>query len=62
MAAGEPTEALPSPREAAAYARTRLADLPDEHKRFEFPHIYKVGLSEELFALQQHLLDDIKQR
>ncbi len=62
MQQGEPLEELPSPTQAAEYARQRLADLPDEHKRFEFPHIYKVGLSEELFALQQRLLNQVKQK
>jgi nicotinate phosphoribosyltransferase len=40
----------------AAYARGRLADLPEEHKRFENPHIYRVGLSEELAALRDDLV------
>ena len=40
----------------AAYARERLARLPDEHKRFENPHIYKVGLSERLAALRDGLV------
>jgi nicotinate phosphoribosyltransferase len=42
---------LVDPRETAdiaEYARRRLASLPDEHQRFENPHIYKVGLSERL--------------
>ncbi len=56
MKNGKPLDPLPSPTEAAAYARQRLAELPDEHKRFEYPHIYKVGLSQELFSLQQQLL------
>ena len=34
--------------EIAEYARSRFEQLPDEHKRFENPHIYKVGLSEQL--------------
>jgi nicotinate phosphoribosyltransferase len=40
----------------AAYARERLASLPDEHKRFENPHIYKVGLSERLAGLRNDLV------
>jgi nicotinate phosphoribosyltransferase len=39
----------------AAFARERLALLPVEHKRFENPHIYKVGLSERLAELRNGL-------
>jgi nicotinate phosphoribosyltransferase len=42
--------------EIAAYARERLARLPAEHKRFENPHIYKVGLSERLIDLRNDLV------
>ncbi len=42
--------------EIAAYARERLAALPEEHKRFENPHVYKVGLSERLTALRDELV------
>ena len=40
----------------AAYARERLARLPEEHKRFENPHIYKVGISERLTGLRDGLV------
>lgn len=40
----------------AAFARERLARLPDEHKRVENPHIYKVGLGERLAALRDGLV------
>jgi nicotinate phosphoribosyltransferase len=40
----------------SAYARERLARLPAEHKRFENPHIYKVGLSERLTDLRNDLV------
>lgn len=56
MAGGERT-ADPQPLETiAAYARERLRALPEEHKRFENPHIYKVGLSERLAALRDELV------
>jgi hypothetical protein len=29
-----------SPYEIAAFAKERLARLPEEHKRFEYPQIY----------------------
>lgn len=46
------SESLPA---IAAYARRRLERLPAEHKRFEYPHIYKVGLSEKLMRLRDEL-------
>jgi len=46
----------------AAYARQRLAALPDEHKRFEKPHIYQVGLSEKLAALRDGLVRRLRLR
>jgi len=30
------------------FAMSRLSELPDEYKRFENPHIYKVGMSKGL--------------
>jgi nicotinate phosphoribosyltransferase len=35
-------------KEIATYCMSRLACVPDEHKRFQNPHIYKVGISEKL--------------
>jgi nicotinate phosphoribosyltransferase len=40
----------------AAYAQDRLAALPEEHKRIENPHIYKVGLSDRLAGLRDDLV------
>ncbi|MBU2928326.1 nicotinate phosphoribosyltransferase [Winogradskyella psychrotolerans] len=40
-----------SPRtvtEIAEYSQSRLKQLPDEYKRFQNPHIYKIGLSSQL--------------
>lgn len=40
-----------SPRtvnEIAAYSQSRLKQLPNEYKRFQNPHIYKIGLSSQL--------------
>lgn len=46
----------PSLYDSANYARERLGSLPAEHKRFENPHVYKVGLSKSLAALRdEHL-------
>lgn len=39
-------------------ARERLKSLPLEHQRFDFPHIYKVGISAELLDLKAKLVKD----
>lgn len=44
-----------SPSESARYAQKRLKKLNPEHKRFENPHIYKVGISEKLLSLRNAL-------
>lgn len=46
----------------AEYAAKRFGQLPDEHKRFEFPHIYKVGITEKLMNLRSQLVNDIKKK
>ncbi len=42
--------------EIRAYAKSRLAQLPEEHKRFYYPHIYRVGISPRLFRLKEKLI------
>lgn len=55
MEKGEIVEDEESIAEIASYARDRLALLPAEHKRFENPHIFKVGLSERLMRLRDEV-------
>lgn len=55
MKHGKRISPAPSLNEIAAYARQRLQQLPPEYKRFEFPHVYKVGLSEKLLHLRDQL-------
>jgi nicotinate phosphoribosyltransferase len=55
MENGKRTTASPSLQHIAAYAGKRLALLPEEYKRFDNPHIYKVGLSKKLLALRDEL-------
>lgn len=43
------------PDDIADFVRKRLQQLPDEHKRFNNPHIYKVGISEPLHQLRSDL-------
>ena len=38
----------PSLKEIASFCQQRLKMVPEEHKRFYNPHIYKVGISEKL--------------
>lgn len=40
----------------AQYAKSRLEMLPTEYKRFQNPHIYKIGLSERLKAERDRLI------
>jgi nicotinate phosphoribosyltransferase len=45
--------------EIAEFAKERLSKLPDEHKRFENPHIYKIGISLRLMNLRNRMVTDI---
>ncbi len=45
-----------SVNEIKEFCEYRFSFLPEEHKRFEFPHIYKVGLSPELHKLRDELI------
>jgi nicotinate phosphoribosyltransferase len=42
--------------EISEYRQHRVSQLPDEHKRFENPHVYKVGLSNNLMSLRNQLI------
>jgi nicotinate phosphoribosyltransferase len=50
------------PQEIAAFVKTRLRQLPDEHKRFENPHVYKVGISKKLMDLRSVLVGEIRRK
>lgn len=47
--------------EIAEYSNYRFSQLPDEHKRFEYPHIYKVGVSPKLLKLRDDLIKKNKE-
>lgn len=51
-----------SAKESAAYAKERLSHLAPEHRRFEFPHIYKVGISQELLNLRTKLVEEFQRQ
>jgi nicotinate phosphoribosyltransferase len=44
-----------TPEEIHRYLLLRAASLPDEHKRFISPHLYKVGISEKLLKVRDSL-------
>ena len=54
--AGRQVADFPTLHATQAFARERFAMLPDEHKRFANPHVYRVGLSEKLYMLRQELI------
>lgn len=55
MANGQTIQEDKAPVDIAAYAKQRMLRLPEEHKRFNNPHIYKVGISEPLHQLRNDL-------
>lgn len=48
-------------KEIASYCQQRLKMVPEEHKRFYNPHIYKVGISEQLREERNLLRTQYKQ-
>ncbi len=54
---GELVSDFPTLQASQAFARERFALLPEEHKRFANPHVYRVGLSEKLYRLRQELIE-----
>lgn len=51
-----------SAQEIAAFSRSRLDKLPQEFKRFFNPHLYKVGLSQELKKERDRLIEAHKMK
>ena len=51
---------MPSPAECHQYLTQRARQLPEEHKRFVMPHIFKVGISEQLYNLRNELIGKYK--
>lgn len=56
MINGEIVVSNETPQEIHKRLKTRLNLLPIEHQRFDFPHIYKVGISEKLMNMRDELL------
>jgi nicotinate phosphoribosyltransferase len=51
-----------SVKEISDYVSLRLTLLPEEHKRFENPHLYKIGISTKLFELRIKLIEEFHKR
>ena len=51
---------FPPLQEVAAYARQQTASFWEEYTRNALPHLYKVDLSEELLALKDKLLEEVR--
>lgn len=49
-----------SPQEIYSYLESRSKLLPEEHKRFISPHLYKVGISKKLMSTQSALRKKLK--
>lgn len=62
MDKGEVVNSINSIEEIKNYRIKRLQKLPDEHHRFEKPHIYKVGLSEKLNTLRNSLVLEMQNK
>ncbi len=62
MENGKRTAEKQSLEKIAAYSMERLSLLPDEYKRFENPHIYKVGLSLALKELRDQMIHEMTER
>lgn len=52
---GLPVINIESNEEVREKVKYNLSKLPPEYKRFEYPHIYKVGISEKLMKLRDEL-------
>lgn len=57
MKNGKITGPLENPHKLNERLKTRLNLLPPEHQRFDFPHIYKVGISEKVMKTRDELLN-----
>ena len=51
---------FPTPQQSAKYVKISTSKLYPEHKRLEFPHIYKVGISRKLQDLRSSLVSNIR--
>ena len=57
---GDLVKPMATEEKAAEYLQQRLTQLPEEHKRFEYPHIYRVGIGPGLLDLRGKMIQEIK--
>ena len=60
MEKGQRVNETESLTDIAQFSRERLIKLPDEYKRFDNPHIYKVGISTKLQSERDKLINEYK--
>ncbi|MFN2261077.1 MAG: nicotinate phosphoribosyltransferase [Psychroflexus sp.] len=60
MREGEISIETESLSEIKKYSKSRLNELPEEFKRFENPHIYKIGITDELMDEREKLRSKYK--
>ena len=51
---------MPPLKEIRDYAAKEMDSFWDEYKRLDQPHVYKVDLSDELYALKSDMLDKVR--
>jgi nicotinate phosphoribosyltransferase len=60
MEKGERKDSPRTLREIAHYSLDQLGRLPEEYKRFDNPHVYKVGISKRLQTERDRLMKEYK--
>jgi len=60
MSGGKMLKDHPSLKQIASYCQQRLKMVPQEHKRFYNPHLYKVGISDKLREERNQLRNQYK--
>ncbi len=60
MENGKALQEMQHPAESYRYLKKRLECLPSEYKKFENPHVYKVGLSSKLNEKRNQLIHKFK--
>ncbi len=61
MQHGKITTAVNGPFALREQVSQRLGQLPEEHKRFDYPHIYKVGISQKLSKSRDSIVKQLQQ-
>lgn len=62
MKDGKRTVSPKSLEDIKAYSKKRLAEFPEEFQRFENPHVYKIGISDQLLQERNKLRNHYKNK